>query len=277
MRVLAVVLAILALAGVAAGATGPIARSAAYVASMQNENGGFAEQGRNPDGPLTAWAALGIVAADGSSATRARARDYLRGSVASASTDGDLALRVLALSALGYRVDDLLLDRLRHHRPGTLVNETMWVVIALRAVGEEPPASFVAAILSAQASGGGFPWSRGGRPDSNDTAAAIQALRSAHVGGTPIRRAVVALRAFANRDGGYALTKGRPSDAQSTAWAIQALLSAGERPGKAPFRFLAHLRRADGSYRYSVAYATTPVWVTAQVLPALAGRPFPFG
>jgi hypothetical protein len=35
------------------------------------------------------------------------------------------------------------------------------------------------------------------------------------------------------------------------------------------------MRRADGSYRYSAAYATTPVWVTAQVLPASAGKPFP--
>jgi hypothetical protein len=31
----------------------------------------------------------------------------------------------------------------------------------------------------------------------------------------------------------------------------------------------------DGSYRYSTHYAATPVWVTAQVLPALARRFFP--
>jgi hypothetical protein len=54
------------------------------------------------------------------------------------------------------------------------------------------------------------------------------------------------------------------------------LLSAGEKPGKAPFRFLSRLRRSDGSYRYSVRYGATPVWVTAQVIPALAGRSFPF-
>jgi len=41
------------------------------------------------------------------------------------------------------------------------------------------------------------------------------------------------------------------------------------------FALLAKLRRADGSYRYSRAYATTPVWVTAQVLPALVKKPFP--
>jgi hypothetical protein len=45
--------------------------------------------------------------------------------------------------------------------------------------------------------------------------------------------------------------------------------------GKPPFRYLSRLRRADGSYRYSVRYGTTPVWVTAQVVPALAGRPVP--
>ena len=42
-----------------------------------------------------------------------------------------------------------------------------------------------------------------------------------------------------------------------------------------PFRFLSRLRRGDGSYRYSVRYGATPVWVTAQVIPALTGRPFP--
>jgi hypothetical protein len=40
-------------------------------------------------------------------------------------------------------------------------------------------------------------------------------------------------------------------------------------------RYLQSLRRADGSFRYSKRYATTPVWVTAQVLPALAHKPFP--
>jgi hypothetical protein len=35
------------------------------------------------------------------------------------------------------------------------------------------------------------------------------------------------------------------------------------------------MRRPDGSYRYSARYVTTPLWVTAQVLPALAREPFP--
>ncbi|MDQ3065863.1 MAG: squalene--hopene cyclase, partial [Actinomycetota bacterium] len=68
---------------------------------------------------------------------------------------------------------------------------------------------------------------------------------------------------------------GRGSDTQSTAWAIQGLLAAGESPGPAAFRYLAKMRRSDGSYRYNARYVTTPLWVTAQVLPALARKPFP--
>jgi len=274
-RLFLVAVVVSVLAGAAAGATGPVAGSATFLAGRQGTSGGFAELGRVPDGPLTAWAALGLVAANGSPLARSRALDFLRADTAEISTDTDLALRVVALAALGETVDETLVARLRRHKPDVLVNATMWTVLALRAVEDVPPKSFVEAILAAQAKGGGFPWSRGGIPDSNDTAAAIQALRSAGVGGASIRRAVTALRTFRNRDGGFSLTKGRASDAQSTAWAIQALLSAGERPGKAPFRFLARLRRSDGSYRYSVRYGATPVWVTAQVIPALTGRPFP--
>jgi len=273
---LAAVLATAVLAGAAAGATGPATGSAAFLTSRQSASGGFAEQGRAADGPLTAWAALGLVAAGGFPAERVRALEFLRTRTADVSTDADLALRVVALAALGETIDEGVLARLRRHRPDVLVNATIWTVLALRAAGEQPPQALVRAIIDAQAKGGGFPWSRGGAPDSNDTAAAIQALRSAGVGGTPIRRAVTALQAFRSRDGGYSLTKGREPDAQSTAWAIQALISAGEKPGKSPFRYLSRLRRGDGSYRYSLRYGSTPVWVTAQVVPALAGRPFPF-
>jgi len=277
MRWVTVALVGAVLAGVAVGATGPSAGSAAFLSTRQSANGGFAEQGRTPDGPLTAWAALGLVAAGGFPAERASAAEFLRARSAADESDADLALRVVALAALGDTVEESLVARIRRHRPGELVNETVWTILALRAVGEQAPQPLVRAILAAQAKSGAFSWLRGGKPDSNDTAAAIQALRATGVAAkaTSVRRAVNALRGFQNRDGGFALTKGRASDAQSTAWAIQALLSAGETPGKPPFRYLSRLRRSDGSYRYSARYGATPVWVTAQVVPALAGRPFP--
>jgi hypothetical protein len=274
-RWLAIGLLTIALAGTAAAATGPAVGSAAFLAGRQSAGGGFGEQGRAPDASLTAWAALGLVAAGGNQTERARAAEFLRARMIDVPSDADLALRVVALAALGDTIDDGVLARLRRHRPDVLVNETIWTVLALRAAGDPAPQNLAQAILGAQAKGGGFPWSKGGIPDSNDTAAAIEALRAAGAGAASIRRALVALRTFQNRDGGFALTKGRESDAQSTAWAIQALISAGQKPGKLPFRYLSRLRRADGSYRYSVRYGTTPVWVTAQVVPALAGRPFP--
>ena len=105
----------------------------------------------------------------------------------------------------------------------------------------------------------------------------MQALRAAGVAaGSPrIARALRFLRSLQNSDGGFELTPGRGSDAQSTAWAIQAFLAANAKPGAAAYAYLARMRRADGSYRYSARYVTTPVWVTAQVVLALAGKPLP--
>ena len=116
---------------------------------------------------------------------------------------------------------------------------------------------------------------RGAAPDSNVTAWAVQALRATGVNGTPIARALAYLRSCRRRSGGFRLVAGRAPDAQSTALVIQAFVAAGIKPPSSSFAFLATLRRADGSYRYSRAYATTPVWVTAQVLPALVKKPLP--
>jgi hypothetical protein len=95
------------------------------------------------------------------------------------------------------------------------------------------------------------------------------------VTGAPVRRGLAYLRRLQNRDGGFELTRGRGSDSQSTAWAIQAFLSARRPIPRGSLAYLRRMRRGDGSFRYSRRYVTTPVWVTAQVLPALAGRPFP--
>jgi hypothetical protein len=130
-------------------------------------------------------------------------------------------------------------------------------------------------VRSAQARNGGWAWARGVAPDSNDTAAAVEALRAAGVGGPPITRALAYIRRLQAPGGGFRLVAGRQADAQSTAFAIQAFVAAGVRPPAPSFGFLARLRRPDGSYRYSTSYATTPEWVTAQVLPALAKKPFP--
>jgi len=256
---------IAALAAAAALAVSPVSFVQAHAS-----NGAFAEPGGTPGPELTSWAVLGLHAAG---ATAPGSLAYLQSQEASLASATDVALVALAEEALGDR-NAALLARLSA-KPGGQIGETLnstyWAVLAL---GRSTPAT-TRFILAHQAKTGGFSWAAGGQPDSNDTAAALEALRVAGVHGAPVTRAVRALRTFEDADGGFALTKGRGSDAQSTAWAIQGLVAAGAAPPHKAFTYLARLRRPDGSFRYSAQYATTPVWVTSQVLAALARKPFP--
>lgn len=258
--------------GVAAILVSALALAISPVAFVESHaaNGAFSETGGTADPMLTSWAVLGLRAA-GASAPGSLA--YLHSQEGTLQSSNDVALVALAEQALGDR-NDALLARL-HVQPsgqiGETLNSTYWGVLAL---GRASPAT-TRFILRQQTKAGGFAWYAHGQPDSNDTAAALEALRVAHVRGAPVKRAVRFLRSFQTRDGGFELTHGRGSDAQSTAWAIQGFLAAGVAPPHSAFRYLASMRRPDGSYRYSKQYVTTPVWVTSQVLAALARKPFP--
>ena len=285
---LAVACGAILLGPVAPSSAAPVSAArtgAAYLAARQTPEGGFAEPGRAADPALTAWVVLALDAAGRNPASLSRngktAADYLAGKPYPTATD--LELRILALDALGKSSEATSLARqlegLRRSSGaiGPGVNSTIWGVIALRSVGRPAGSKTLRYLLAAQTAGGGWSWQKGVAPDSNDTAAAIQALRSAGVAKSAraVRRALAFLRRLQNADGGFELSSGRGSDAQSTAWAIQAFLAAGRKPGSRAFAYLSRLARTDGSYRYSARYATTPTWVTAQVVPALARRPFP--
>jgi prenyltransferase beta subunit len=272
--VAAVLVSVLALGGVAAAA--PVDDGVRYLESRQQADGGFAEPGGASDPALTAWAVLGLAAAG---RTPERVAEYLAGKPYPTATD--LELRILALAALGRDVSALAASLEALRRPdggiGPLVNSTAWGVIALRAAGRPVPAASVSFLRGAQARSGGWSWNRGARPDTDDTAAVVQALRAAGFSAKarPIRRALAYLRARQQTDGGFELTPGAGSNVQSTAWAIQAFLAAGRDPGRAAFAYLARARRPDGSFRYSAGFATTPVWVTSHAVAALARQPFP--
>ncbi|CAN5311440.1 hypothetical protein BH18ACT12_BH18ACT12_07880 [soil metagenome] len=242
---------------------------ASFLQSHQGADGSFAEANGTGSPELTAWAALGLRA---SRASTGNALSYLASHEGEVTTPTSIALVALAQSALG-RGPDALLARLPV-RPRA-VNAAVWHILALRQARRRVARTLVTYVLRSQARNGGFSWSRGLQPDSNDTAFAIQALRSAGVRGKPVLRAVAYLRGFQRKDGGFELARGRGSDAQSTAVAIQGFVAARVKPPAGAFRYLAALRRADGSYRYSARYAATPVWVTSQVLPALARKALP--
>jgi hypothetical protein len=250
---------------------------AAYLLAHQDAGGGFAEPRGSPDPALTAWAVLGLRAAGAS--PRDAALAYLQSHEAGLHEATDIELVALAETVLGSQPETLLsrIERLQRKSGaiGPNVNSTTWGIIALRQAGRRAPRAAVRYLLRRQARSGGWPWYPGGQPDSNDTAATIEALRAAGIRGRPIRRGLAYLRRARNRDGGFELTPGRGSDSQSTAWAIQAFLAARKAPPAGAFAYLRRMRRKDGSFRYSARYVTTPVWVTAQVLPAFARRPFP--
>jgi Prenyltransferase and squalene oxidase repeat len=249
-----------------------------YVEGRQSEAGAFAEPGGQPTPGLTAWAVIGLRAAGIPAGELDEARAYLARADGSMSAT-DLELVLIARASLGER-PEALIARVRSLARadgaiGPTVNSTIWGVLALRAAGEPVPRQSLRFLLRQQRRSGGWSWSAQAAADSNDTAAAIQALRAAGARGAPIRRGIAYLRRLQNADGGFELTAGRGSDVQSTAWAIQAFLAAGTNPGAGAYRYLERMQRPDGSLRYSARYAVTPLWVTAQALPALARRPLP--
>jgi energy-coupling factor transport system substrate-specific component len=205
---------------------------------------------------------------------------YLQAHEGELTSPTDVELAAMAESALGGDASALLarIERARRANGsiGGQVNATIWGVLAYRQAGRHAPSGSIRYLLHHQARSGGWSWYPGSAPDSNDTAAAVEALRATGVRGRPIRRALAYLRRLQNKDGGFELTPGRGSDAQSTAWAVQAFVAARKPAPRGALAYLRGLRRSDGSFRYSKRYATTPVWVTSQVLPALARRPFPF-
>jgi energy-coupling factor transport system substrate-specific component len=292
----------LAVAAVLAGAaTAPApaeagSRGVDYLRAAQNRDGGFGGTRGEASTPLyAAWAGIGLAGAGercGGPLT-----GYLRRTGATVHGVGDVERTMLALRACGSGTTvggrDLLADLRRAQRGdgswSGLVNATAFGVLALRATGVPRSSGSLSRALrwitARQHADGGFSFpGRTGRSDIDVTSGVVQALaavRGRDTGRTG-RRAVAFLRGQQRPDGGFPLTAGGASNAQSTAFAIQALVAAGARPGairrdgsRTATGYIGSLTTADGAVRYSRTSAQTPVWVTAQVLPALGGRPLP--
>ena len=113
---------------------------------------------------------------------------YLQSQEGTLRSTTDVSLVALAEQSLGA-TPTALLDRLRAARRATGqigegVNSTRWAVLAL---GRSTTAT-TRWLLARQARAGGWSWAVGGQPDSNDTAAALEALHVAGVRGAPVTR-----------------------------------------------------------------------------------------
>ncbi len=284
-----------------AAAAGGVSSAVGYLTAAQNADGGFGgSRGQASTELYSAWVAMGLAAAGRNPQDVRRGGSSVLSALRSQSGQlqgtGDLERTILALRACGASVHslaghdpvaELQQARARDGSFAHLVNLTSFAIFALRAAGRsssDPTVHEAGSWLGAQQnSDGGFSFQMRGAPsDVDDTAAAVQGLIDAGQRGSAVRRAVTFLKARQNPDGGYALSSGAGSNAQSTAWAVQALVASGSDPetvrrdgSRSALAYLRSLQVPDGSVRYSRTGTQTPVWVTAQVLTALARRPFP--
>ena len=270
-----------------------------YLASCQQTDGGFAEDGSESSPALSTWAILAIASAGGDpdqwSRGGASAGDYLH-TVAdeTVAIDGtsETAKLVTTLVAAGedprqyegYDFISLLQKKQQKDgRYGEHIYTTNWAIIALSAVGEDVSKG-VAWLISQQNEDGGFAWTVGGESDCDDTASAIEALIAGGVkqNSPAIRNAVSYLKSMQQADGGFNYGGSSATNSASDAWVIQALVAAGEDPltwttatGNTPVSHLLSFQADGGHFRWTSVLSDLPCKMTAMAIPALTGQPYP--
>lgn len=258
-------------------------RAAGWLVVAQNSDGGWGSAPDDESAPdMTAWSMLGLEAVgrnplDIASGGRSPV-DYLRAHVDELSSPGDLARTILALHGAGvdprdFAGHDLVEELAKHRRDNGSFegwpNSTAFAVMALR-VGGGGVAQSTTWLAKVQNADGGWGDEPGLPSTADGTAAVMQAMPETKAA----RDGLTYLRKAQRPNGGFPLGGSGSVNSQSTAWAVQGMLALGKDSGSA-LDYLAARQDADGHYRRSATSDETPVWVTAQVLPAVAGDSFP--
>ncbi|WP_336114921.1 prenyltransferase/squalene oxidase repeat-containing protein [Streptomyces sp. PTD9-10] len=145
-------------------------------------------------------------------------------------------------------------------------------LLAQRTLGYRPADSAVDWLVGQQCDKGGFAAFRadtakacegkgGAQPDTNSTAAAVQALQAVGGHDAEVRKALVWLTTLQNKDGGWGYSPGAPSDTNSTGVVVGAFAAVGQDPaqlhlkGKSPYDLLAKWSLpCDGTGGGALAY-----------------------
>ncbi|HEX4730798.1 MAG TPA: prenyltransferase/squalene oxidase repeat-containing protein [Solirubrobacterales bacterium] len=297
--VVAVLLAVLLLgafastrAEAATTAPGPKA-AAAWLVSVQNEDGGYGEsKGAKSSQEMTGWAMLGLEAAgvnpqDVTSAKGKNPVGYLQGVISTVQSPGDLARTILALEGAGIEprefggrnlVAALLAKRRKDGSYEDWPNSTAYAVLALRSAGIANVADSLEWLREVQNEDGGWGDDPGTPSNADGTGAVLQALSPSS---KAAQRGVGYLRQVQQKGGGFRLGGNGALNTQSTAWAVEGLLAAGADPaqfkrgGKSAYDYLEDNQAGDGHYRYSAQSDQTPIWVTGEVLVATSKKYLP--
>ena len=167
----------------------------------------------------------------------------------------------------------------------TLLNDDIFGLLALVATGplfdKNTKAIERDFLLAHQNSDGGFSWAVGGASDSNDTAAAIQALeavRDNKLSSAKVGLALIKARRYLlntqNNDGGFGYDAASDSDGSSTAWAVMALNSMGltnNSKTKNAKNYLVANQMPDGGYPWQTAFGSD-TYTSSHALAALNGK-----
>ncbi|MDK2974388.1 MAG: hypothetical protein PWP08_759 [Methanofollis sp.] len=272
-----------------------------YLHTCQQDNGGFAETGRETDAD-TSWFVLMAIVAAGEDpndwvAGGASAVDYWSSPENPWTVpDGtaELAKTVLAIRALdgdprSWNGTDYLGALQSRMKPdghfGDHIYTHYWSMLALVASGEDArkPTEW---LKQQQNPDGGFPWTlyEGTFIDSDadDTAASVMALLAAgeDPDSTVITKAKDYLRSQQLGDGGYSYGSGGSNSASDT-WVAQAVVALGEDPstwkGKngSLVQDLLSYQKSDGSFMWTHLMTDNPCRMTAGAIPGLLGMPYP--
>jgi squalene-hopene cyclase-like protein/prenyltransferase/squalene oxidase-like repeat protein len=260
-----------------------VSRAASWLVAAQNPDGGWGSSPEDESAPdMTAWAMLGLEAAGRNPLDISRGGrnpvGYLRAQVDALDSPGDLARTILALHGAGVGPRDFaghdLVEELASHRRDNgsfegWPSSTAFAVMALR-IGGGGVAQSTAWLAKVQNADGGWGDEPGLPSNADSTAAVMEAMPETKAA----RDGLAYLRNAQRPNGGFPLGGNGSVNSQSTAWAAQGMLALGKDAGGA-LDYLAERQDADGHYRRSATSDETPVWVTAQVIPAVAGDPFP--
>ena len=227
----------------------------AYLASVQNDDGGFPSDKGRPSSPMiTDWVVMALravgedVAGVNWSKNGVNPCTYLEKEERPLEGTTDYARTLLALTAVGSKpsyqgidlAEQIVSFQLPHGQFAQpawgeegLVNCHIWSVLALAAAEKEIPnrKQALAWLVSQQNRDGGFSWAVGGESDPDDTGVALSAL--AVLGLTKedvvIKKALQYLQEQQNKNGGFGWTKQKTNTA-TDAWVIQGLTVVGEDP-----------------------------------------------
>ncbi len=168
------------------------------------------------------------------------------------------------------------------YHPTSIFQDSL-AILALSGVGVGVPDKAVQRLRQEEHAGGCWGWGVGGSScDTDSTAMAVLALRSAGVDAAELVGALKYLAEREHADAGWGSWAAQTaSNSDSTALALLALASLGENPRSprwgrvvsgewvSPLLRLLRFQDADGSFRYTDEYPESRLMATLDVIPAL--------